>query len=59
MVLSVQGASGHATIGAENLAVDPTAVVTREEGDDSGDVIDPAEAAERIHAGDRRGEAVT
>lgn len=48
MVLSVQGASDHATIGAEDLAVDPAAVVSREQGDDSGDVIDPAEAADRF-----------
>lgn len=59
MVLSVQVASDRATIGAKDLAVDPVAVATREEGADSGDVIDPAEAAERIHAGDRHGEAVT
>ncbi|MHC2296464.1 hypothetical protein ACVJBD_000670 [Rhizobium mongolense] len=39
----------HATIGAQDLSVDPGAVRTSEEGNGSGDVVGPTEAFERVH----------
>ena len=44
-------ASDHAAIGADDLAVDPAAVASGEEGDDCSDVVGLAEAAERVHGG--------